>query len=109
MSEQMYAGAWNSDKLSAYRPKPRWKAAVRNTVAGAGVLVALGIGFAQVAQGSAPPTTTVIVKPGQSLWGIAATRYPDADIRQKVGDIERLNHLSSSIVFPGEQLVVPSL
>jgi len=75
----------------------------------------LGIGYAREAAGSplvsgpAPAASeTVTVAPGDTLWGIAAERYPDADPRQKVFEIEQLNGLRGPTIMTGQRLRVPA-
>jgi LysM repeat protein len=51
---------------------------------------------------------TVTVAPGDTLWTIATRRYPDADAREKVGEIEQANGLSSPVIEPGQRLRVPT-
>jgi LysM repeat protein len=73
------------------------------------VVGALGFGFATVAWGSAPGGyQTVTVGVGDTIWSVAAERYPGADTREKVAEIERANGLSSPLIHPGEQLKVPA-
>ncbi len=48
------------------------------------------------------------VQPGDTLWAIAADRYPNSDVRAKVWQIEQVNHLSGETLQPGETLRVPS-
>jgi LysM repeat protein len=50
----------------------------------------------------------VTVAAGDTLWSIAARRYPDADPREKVFQIEQLNHLAGPTIVPGERLRVPA-
>ena len=106
----MYAPALDYHNLGRRRPESPWKKPVRRLALGAGVVVALGVGLAQVVQGSAPSTyESVTVGPGDTLWGIASDRYPGADVRQKVGEIEAANGLSSPLVLTGQKLKVPSI
>jgi nucleoid-associated protein YgaU len=49
----------------------------------------------------------VLVRPGDTLWSIAARSY-GGDPREGVWKIARRNHLRGSTVYPGERLVVPS-
>src|SRR5690606_5984646 len=49
---------------------------------------------------------TVTVHPGDSLWSIATTVAPDADPRDVVDAIARLNALDGGIV-PGQELALP--
>jgi nucleoid-associated protein YgaU len=51
--------------------------------------------------------TTVVVRPGQTLWSIAVRTAPGADPRVVVREIADLNTLSSTVVEPGQQLLVP--
>jgi LysM repeat protein len=73
---------------------------------------ALLIGAASVSAttstGSAPATATIVVQPGQTLWGVAAEVAPDSDPRVVIASISKLNDLSGSIVSPGQSLVVPA-
>jgi hypothetical protein len=57
---------------------------------------------------SVTPTVTVTVQPGQSLWAIAGAVAPERDARDVVADIVQLNNLSAGVVFPGQQLYVPT-
>ncbi|HUZ89209.1 MAG TPA: LysM peptidoglycan-binding domain-containing protein [Candidatus Acidoferrales bacterium] len=105
----MYAAAVDLTPIRRRRPRPRWKAATRNLVFGCGSVVFLAIGLAQnVHGGAASRYEMVTVKAGDSLWSIAAPRYPDSDLRQKVDQIEQANHLQGAGVFVGESLRVPT-
>lgn len=53
-------------------------------------------------------TESVVVEPGQTVWSIAATRYPEDDTRSKVGEIIQLNNLGNQPIFAGEHLNVPA-
>ena|SRR5256885_11586030 len=75
----------------------------------------LGFGYAREAvqspllTGTVPAASdTVTVAPGDTLWGIASERYPDADTRQKVYEIERLNGMRGPVVLAGQRLRVPA-
>ncbi len=55
------------------------------------------------------PVETVSVGAGDTVWGIAAsTTTADADVRDVVDDILRLNGLSSAQLTTGQQLLVPA-
>ncbi len=49
----------------------------------------------------------VVVRPGQTLWSIAATAEPEADTRVVVQEIMTGNALSSPLIMPGQTLWVP--
>jgi Tfp pilus assembly protein FimV len=73
------------------------------------VVLVLVLVFARVAQGAlTPPGQTVTVQPGDTLWSIAAAHYPGDDPRERVRDIEQLNHLDSPAVQAGTRLVLPA-
>lgn len=93
-----------------YAPRaPRRKAARIKT---GRVLVVLGIllvGLMQAAYGGGRTgTETITVQPGQTVWSIAAARYPDDDTRGRVGEILQLNQLGSQPIYAGERLSVPA-
>lgn len=71
--------------------------------------VTLGDSTAATSQsGQAGATTTITVKPGQTLWQIAATANPSGDIRDTVDDIMKLNSLpSASGLQMGRELAIP--
>ncbi|WP_347344482.1 LysM peptidoglycan-binding domain-containing protein [Microbacterium sp.] len=50
---------------------------------------------------------TVSVQPGDSLWTIAETIAPEADPRDVVDGIMRLNGLTSSALDVGQSLAIP--
>jgi nucleoid-associated protein YgaU len=96
----------------ARRPRSPWPARLRMSAVLAGAVLALSLGLARVAEGGAEGETegfaTVTVQPGDTLWAIAADRYPDSDVRAKVWQIEQVNHLAGKRLQPGETLRVPS-
>jgi ABC-type Co2+ transport system permease subunit len=51
--------------------------------------------------------TYVSIAPGESLWQLAAEVAPQADPREVVADILKLNNLSSGDVQPGQELALP--
>ena len=65
-------------------------------------------GKGAVAQGTAPTTKTVVVQPGQSLWGIAQDVAPKADPRETIYKIKQLNHFADSSLSPGQAVIVPT-
>lgn len=78
------------------------------------VLLGLLLGIASfVGRADATPTPegqlaesiTVIVQPGDTLWGIASTLDPDGDPRRLVAELEGI--AGHGVLQPGQQLVVP--
>lgn len=71
----------------------------------------LSFAFSSGATASAEPATasfeTVSVAYGESLWQIAARIAPDEDPRDVIDELIRLNHLSESMLRPGQILAVP--
>ena len=85
---------------------------------GAMVLVAVlawlaGTARADAAGSGSPPAAVyhslraVVVRPGQSLWEIAAQAAPSADPRGVIQEIIDVNALSGMSVQPGQRLWVP--
>ena len=74
-----------------------------------GILLASAwMALARVALGGIDATSTVVVEPGDTLWSIAAARYPDDDVRARVDQIERLNGLQGPLIKVGETLRLPA-
>jgi Tfp pilus assembly protein FimV len=79
------------------------------------VLVAVGLvlghGSSQAAgRGNAAATSqTLTVRPGETLWSVAARIAPHSDPRLVVADIESRNHLGGVEVRAGQQLRVPRI
>lgn len=69
-------------------------------------LAALAVGYAAHGSAGAGPRQTYVVKPGDTLWSIAAHKYA-GDPREGVWEIQQRNHLSSATISPGEKLVLP--
>ncbi len=73
------------------------------------VLAILWVVFMKAAYGGGRTgTEQITVQPGQTVWSIAAERFPDDDTRGRVGDIVRINHLGDQPVYSGEKLQVPA-
>jgi hypothetical protein len=66
------------------------------------------IAWAFVARASqgAGPTVHYTVKPGDTLWSIASSRYA-GDPRDAIYRIERRNHLHDALIAPGQTLLLP--
>jgi hypothetical protein len=70
--------------------------------------VALGAGSSATQEPGTPaPTRTVVVGPGDTLWGIAGGLAGDGEVRAMVDRIERLNALDTALVQSGQRLRVP--
>lgn len=71
--------------------------------------VILGSTTAATDQPGAPvPATMITVKPGQTLWDLAAKANPTGDVRVTVDDIMRLNSIESAgNVQAGDTIAVP--
>lgn len=75
------------------------------------LLAVTGLALARSAQAEADPhapVRTYVVMPGQTLWGIATELAPSADPRDTVALLVAANHLPSSSVYAGQQLVLPA-
>lgn len=57
-------------------------------------------------EGQLADSITVIVQPGDTLWGIASALDPEGDPRRLVGELEQI--AGESTLQPGQQLVVPA-
>ena len=100
----MYAyrrpGSREENRRRLLRPQ-----AIRALVLAAAVLLVLLALFARHAVGSSDGGyETVVVQPGDTLWGIAAVHYPDADVRERVDTIMADNTLGRPVIHPGDKL-----
>jgi LysM repeat protein len=51
---------------------------------------------------------TVTVRPGDTLWAIAAAHArPSADLQEVVDEVSAANHLQSGTIQPGQHLRIP--
>lgn len=71
--------------------------------------VGLAVWAALAAGGGARPAAagTAVVRPGQTLWAIAENHFPGANVDARIAEIEALNHLRSTVIQPGEILILP--
>ncbi|HEV3232715.1 MAG TPA: LysM peptidoglycan-binding domain-containing protein [Candidatus Dormibacteraeota bacterium] len=107
-----YADVNQAARRSRYRsrPVPRRE---RHRVKAGRVLLVLGVllvVMTRAAYGTGRTgTEKITVQPGQTVWSIAAGRYPDDDTRERVGEIIQLNHLAADQgLYAGESLSVPA-
>lgn len=88
----------------------RWRRVFAASVAIVVVLAVASVVHAGVSAITAPPpldglaTQVHQVRPGDTLWGLAAVVDPDADPRDVVDQIVRLNEQRSGSSFSGAQL-----
>jgi LysM repeat protein len=61
--------------------------------------------FARASESAGRPEAYV-VKPGDSLWSIAAERYP-GDPREGVWKLTRINDLAGPSIYAGQELLLP--
>ena len=71
-------------------------------------LVAVGIDAAATDGAATGTYATVIVQPGDTLWGMAHELSPGDDPREIVQRLLDLNGLTSPIIVPGQELAVPT-
>lgn len=71
-------------------------------------MVAFSLGRVSVGAATrAPRLRSVVVGAGGTLWGIAETVAPQVDPRVEVAILQRVNHLTSSQLMAGQELLVP--
>jgi len=105
-SEHMYATGYSIRPLRSRREAPlrhlgRWSLVLL-------AVAALGLGLSKAVLGDTHPVvTSIVVQPGDTLWAIAAARYPGEDVRVRIDEIERLNGLHSPQIGVGELLRLP--
>jgi LysM repeat protein len=68
--------------------------------------VSLFVAIAARPSGGAGEPTTYVVRPGDTLWSIAASHYP-GDPREGIWKVQRLNNLDGTTLVPGQDLVLP--
>ncbi len=103
---------------------PRVSTRLRITARGRRVLLALAAlpvavifavaalnGAAAIASAESAATTefvTITVLPGDTLWSLAGVIAPEADPREVVDAIVRLNLLDGGAIFVGQKLAIPA-
>jgi nucleoid-associated protein YgaU len=92
-----------------WAPRPRPRVVHRSLLVGAMLAVGAVAGMGGVAYGgSHSGPDTIVVHRGDSLWSIAAARYPGDNVADHVQKIMALNRISAGVVQPGQTLVLPS-
>jgi LysM repeat protein len=78
-------------------------------LAGLALMVALPtLSSTRLYAASAQRYVTVTVRPGDTLWSIAAAHAaPSSDLQEVVDAISGANHLHSGALQPGERLKIP--
>lgn len=72
------------------------------------VLIGFSItSFQSVSAANQDDFIIVIVKDGDTLWNIAQNYTNGKDIRKTIYEIERINNIKKSIIYPGQQLKIP--
>jgi LysM repeat protein len=69
-------------------------------------LVVLAVAWGARRSESAGQEQLYVVRAGDTLWTIAASHY-GGDTREGVWRLQDRNHLGSTLVRPGERLVLP--
>ena len=70
--------------------------------------VFLLIGGAADAEGPPSQTVEYVVTHGDTLWAIAADHVPPGeDIRRLIADIRETSGIQSSVIYPGQVLLIP--
>jgi len=92
-------------RVPRHRPRPLGRALVTGALA-----AWIGWGLAGGVGATSTPTAVaaVVVRPGDTVWSIAAGHAAGGDIRDEVAEIISLNRLSSPIIQPGETLRLPA-
>ena len=68
--------------------------------------VTLVVAIAANRSDGAGPEVSYVVKPYDTLWTIAASHY-GGDPREAIWQIQRRNHVSGSVILPGQVLRLP--
>lgn len=90
------------------RPRSAWRRDPRVMLSALCLCLVALVLLAGMAYGGAPSASaTVYVRPGDTVWSIAATHYPGDDVRARVAAIETGNHLDGPSLMPGQALVLP--
>ena len=99
-----------SDVQPAQRLLRRRTRPIGRALLGAASAACMGWALVAGVGATTAPTAalTVVVGPGDTLWGIAQSHSGGGDVRDEVARILSANHLNSPIIQAGETLVIPS-
>lgn len=61
-----------------------------------------------VPAGVGPQPAVAVVRPGDTLWSVAARHLPSRDAYGMIEEIRRLNDLPDHTVHPGQRLILPA-
>ncbi len=68
----------------------------------------IGTNGVQASDGSTETlTSSIVIKPGESLWDVATAINPNVDPRETIWVIQQLNNMSTSEVLAGQELIIP--
>ncbi len=70
------------------------------------LVAALVVGLVARPSGSAGKPVGYVVQPSDTLWSIAAKHYA-GDPREGIWKLQHRNHLRSTVLVPGQRLVLP--
>ena len=70
------------------------------------LVIAVAVALAARPSGSAGKPVSYVVKPTDTLWGIASRHYP-GDPREGIWRLEKRNHLVGTTLVPGQRLLLP--
>jgi LysM repeat protein len=85
-------------------------AVLMSLVAVAAVLLGPAAGTAAASSAAAThmTATTLVVRPGDTLWSIATRVAPNADPRETITALRELNNLDQPAVYVGQRLIIPA-
>jgi nucleoid-associated protein YgaU len=81
----------------------RQRLALAAAAAIAGLLLAGGVAYG----GSATSGERIVVRQGDTLWGIAAAHYGGSAVQARIAQIEAANQLRSAALKSGQTLILP--
>ena len=99
---------------SELRLTPRGRALARlAVVASLSILLLSGFSIFNGASASSDASVTspyikISVKPGETLWSIAAMVASEGDRRDMVAEIVEVNHLKNPELYAGQKLYIPT-